>query len=1237
MGKQSKKKIHSESNNSQYNRSKLKNKNKIRKSGIRQEGGASAVAVAAAASGDVQQEEVNEQLDKIKYQNTTHEVSKFDDKYLQNLQTGLSLLDKDGIASTELILSKKMSLLLTKENFNKLNIPYISKLSTFITTGSVDSFISTNKDKINFLKNNSGSGENTGYPYNITTAIAQEENNKVAIYTYDLYLYNIDNIIDVFITNSVKFKTGTDTKTQKDDEFLNRQFKTFITNIIGTFKSASNPKGTVYKGLYDLFDVQNFDAVPATKIPSSQYMKMYIPKFTNDVSGNQAKEGAVLSFVGEEDEETFVGGGAKDLKIKSLDQIAKENVSKFRTTFTDGWENFSKTSNPNGIMYGYNQVEAFKDINQEYSLKDPKVKIYIDKCNDLQVFYINKHIELYDLFNSMFGLVKANVDFNNIIEKLLDPDIIDKSESSGDLVKIKGLNKLNMKELSGIQKSIRDTNQQFSESPAIPMVGGATINPLTVTGAKLNARNKTTKQPRTRFLRTNPKSSSKVSPEIIPEALLTLEVDNNQKFIIGIINNLNNTNITYLKTIGKTKISTVYDFIKFLNENKTNSGIIQFNDIDNFRDYMFKDNNNKIEFRYTRNDPNDPKIITFDIVSIDYENNSLTLQKNNNSNDINTLNTMNLKPDITIKIPTFKKYFVKHTNQDNQFNKLATGSEQIVYTEFIKSVSGAYNNELMMTFDRLDNTPAITTPTTPPKAAFFKNILYKESATTATDKLLNSKFGIITNLLKTFNTEYNKPNNLNKPVFDFVDYFVDSIQAYSTLQAIKRIQSTNMKSLETILGTVTSEVVNADGTTIPATTSLETKVKLYKTNYQAGIMNPTKFPMKAKNTVEHWKNFATDNDKDGNYFNTSAFVSNTTTEASVVQNAIYKCYDLQILYLVKHLELVEMFKIVFYFFDMLVKKMCILMFILSLYKKEKYGQGEYGSVQIANAFVNIQKLLESSQRDVVGVPSVAPVQAGGSSSEIPTTESIKAELEEVKKLRAAAENDKDLVDLDKAEIKTYLDAKVKSLGLDYELRTNSDKKDTMKNATGHSSLSTIGEFSKMDKQLGDKFASDYLDIIEEEYQKTVDIKRETLKNKEKKNDIVNLEKEVDNDLNTYNREYKNIRKFKNSNTSENANKYRTTEKTLLGNIISKQNEIFTKSGISDIAGNFSSGQLAGYITGDELSKQRQIKEINRIAQTVFKGKMFPTTADLSPDQKTEKSALITKFIKMLEKTQSIDK
>ena len=146
-----------------------------------------------------------------------------------------------------------------------------------------------------------------------------------------------------------------------------------------------------------------------------------------------------------------------------------------------------------------------------------------------------------------------------------------------------------------------------------------------------------------------------------------------------------------------------------------------------------------------------------------------------------------------------------------------------------------------------------------------------------------------------------------------VNYVIKSIEDYKVLQLIKEIQLSNEKSIEVILGKVGTKKETIDDL-----------IKEYE----------RKKGVKTNNTNEKWKTFNTNNLNSYHFENNNRINPKTSSDKDEIQRVIYKCYDLQLLYLVKHLEVIEIFKMVYYYYDMLIKKIGILFYILSLYQKE---------------------------------------------------------------------------------------------------------------------------------------------------------------------------------------------------------------------------------------------------------------------------------------------------------------
>ena len=148
-------------------------------------------------------------------------------------------------------------------------------------------------------------------------------------------------------------------------------------------------------------------------------------------------------------------------------------------------------------------------------------------------------------------------------------------------------------------------------------------------------------------------------------------------------------------------------------------------------------------------------------------------------------------------------------------------------------------------------------------------------------------------------------------------YIVDELVDYEFLQLIKQIQLSNETSIKHILG------IKNNG---------KTKLDTLIAEYQNHINEKSYEKKKHNKTKDTWQSFNINN-TNNLYFNNSNTLGETSSDPDTIQKVIYKCYDLQILYLVKHIEVIEMFKLVYYYYDMMIKKIGILFFILSLYHK----------------------------------------------------------------------------------------------------------------------------------------------------------------------------------------------------------------------------------------------------------------------------------------------------------------
>ena len=163
----------------------------------------------------------------------------------------------------------------------------------------------------------------------------------------------------------------------------------------------SNDKYSI-KNYYHTFNVKNLQQNP--------YIEMYIPKLTTEPVLYSSGGGNIPAL-----------DPLKKITINSAQDISNENadandIESIETDFagSDYWKN---VTNSGTTMYGFNSSEGFHNVRNEDKVKfsDKRVQDYFDKCNDLQIFYINKHIEIYELFKYIIVIIKNNLFLNDII------------------------------------------------------------------------------------------------------------------------------------------------------------------------------------------------------------------------------------------------------------------------------------------------------------------------------------------------------------------------------------------------------------------------------------------------------------------------------------------------------------------------------------------------------------------------------------------------------------------------------------------------------------------------------------------------------------------------------------------------------------------------------------------------------------------------------------------------------
>jgi len=964
----------------------------------------------------------NEQIQKKLIQNQLKEKTK--PKYREENKTVSNSVDKyipdDKVNIEPDSLSNKLiGFTLKTRNFRKLRIPGLTSLFETFMKAQTSNIIINYAAKINFISKNK-------YLEDIIKQIANESTNKVKIYKYKLYLYNINNIIDVFIHTSLKSQNH-------DITDLDIKFERFIKKILGIIpSSASNTIVSVDDKYFQIYKAFNVKVGEQVKNLKSYYMDMYIPKLESakqTIEDIKKKKAQFKQFTTnaitlgnqtdtEDKKETVGGGGISSItNIKNIKNITANEARLMRTNFDNGWKTLAYMKNNDDKMYTYNKTGAFKNL-PEISLGDKRVSKYFEKCNDLQIFYINKHIELYELFNKMHSLIKSNVQLNDIISKLLDPELI--KSNTGLTAKVK-LNPM-VKQLTDIltaSTTMSGVNKELYNlrggaeievpvvelvAPGVPREGLGTqpVAPEVVpevvetatgevpvlvpggvpTGETVVAPGATVVVPGTPV--PVPVVVPVVETEVAPRIEIIEDTETNmfdgKKTLSSFVDTaINGDANMYFDTTNNNK--TPIDFKTFtkllLQQNKT-LDIVFGSKLINFNDYLTdikSAGNLEGTFKLNNNTANPPINISVKVsVELDYNSNSIKIKilddNSNNSGIIENITENN----VSITIPDLKKHYVKMIPLATEFQNIKPG--QIVYGKIKQEEANPAANpdsniEIMMTYSKKDNDD---------KNGIFRNILLQSNNERET--LNNNKVS----KLRDFETKWNKSIDIweadkklaleskktygDKPSFQYVGYYIDSFQSYSTLQAIKRVQLANLESLHVILG---------DKTNIPNSIKLEQKITEYKANIKQGVVDKynTNSPMKEIDAAADtkWSSFTNDNSKNKHFDLTNEKFSKyktSTSNSAVAQQIIYKCYDLQILYLIKHLEVVEMFKILFYYFDMLNKQMAIFMFVMALYKKEIHDSNDEAiEVEFYKILENVNNLVQDSNKingNVMGNP-----------------------------------------------------------------------------------------------------------------------------------------------------------------------------------------------------------------------------------------------------------------------------
>ena len=738
----------------------------------------------------------------------------------------------------------------------------------------------------------------------IIKPIQTEELSKVVFIKSSLPLFNRDNTINTFINQISVDKTII---TDADKINLQNQYKKFITEMLN---QDTTPQLKAFKNLYTIFQVQ-YNTADTSK--QSPYLNMFYGRLLK----TKASDFDALPSS---------GGGAKPADIYNLSNpVKKQKIkSKLNNSLDKSDKSAAKTTHWKQITNKYEAGKAqqatlytinkkFTPTPKNYSMISPEVRNYLLECEDLQIFYINKHILIYDLMKKIILFIKYNKTMCEQIDKLTSPnEINDPNDPSSRLQlkslieDIKKLNDYDTQTMTVTEQIMKNKKVTTSTTLSPPLTG-----PVTLSGDPFVL----TPDDNTKQLFITAKQLKTFGKEITGK-------DGNKKYVNG--------NTYYIdqgfgtqEEISKEKLfkDKVIDFyIKF--------GVA----LKNFRDYML---NPTTSNEITINDGNDVK----GTIEVDYENERIKV----------TLSRPLIKEidECTIIIPNFKKYIIKITGTQTFTN---VKNNDTIYYKYKYPDPLNTEDHLLMTY------------TTDGTNNYFENINIEDPSNT-------NKYDLLSVIIEKCNADrtFDIPN-----AFNIVRYFVDNVASFKILEHIKEIQAENIASLSNILG--------PDDGTKTNKFKIDTLIKDYKNNIKNGAMIDVKTKEDALKTGEspRWTTFEAKSKPISQYFKNTIKKDKSreqkVTDIDHLQEVIYRCYDLQVLYMIKHLEVIYLNNILFYYMDMLSKQVAILLFVLALYKRYNFNIEEIGEHIVSNVLLNIGDIVKGQTEIMSGQKGV---QAGG--------------------------------------------------------------------------------------------------------------------------------------------------------------------------------------------------------------------------------------------------------------------
>jgi len=762
----------------------------------------------------------------------------------------------------------------------------------------------------------------------IITSITDEANNKVIFIKSKLYLFNIDKYIEKFINDI----TTDDITTNEDKTKLQTAYDRFITGMIN---NDELDKGKVLlKGFQKFY--YSFHVTPESYI--DMYSAILLNKKITELSGGDGTLKApklydlsnnnnkktiktkLKSFL--ENDITNPASGDIEKITTNNDKNANNDIVEKRKYYKH-WETLKNASNP------FDQKTLFT-INKEFtpvstpSMTSKEVRNYLIKCEDLQIFYINKHILIYEMMVKLSDLLKYNKTMCEQINKLTSPTMyINRKDDSLD-VKLKPL-------ITDINKYNTYDTSIITMANAIFEGKSSVITPIAGTVPTL------TGLTRIQFMNLE---KNKDSQQLFSE--------NTQKKLSDFGKNV------YLidddsTTPTKQKDVTIQELLTHLTK-EIKPFYIKFGEnLLNFRDYMFK--------------VGDKKTITLTINNTQYTG---TIELDYLKEHIKVTLSTKIKIAViddtfenitTITIPNLHKYIIKiEPKISGMFNRI--GDNKTIYYK-----NKEFNDQLLMTLRKIGN------------ELYFENL----NIANPEDTNSNDKYQHIADILsrctvKTLET---------KGTFNMIRYYIDSVASFNTLQYIKEIQDDNFASLSSILGDR-----DTSKNSIDKRYRIEILIEKYKEKIKLGSKITTMtatdkpVPLTPDGTLDkRWTDFDPDHEpeKIDQYFKNKLDElggpqDHPINDKEHLQQVIYRCYDLQVLFMIKHLEVVYINNIIFYYMDMLAKQVAVLLFILSLYKRYNFDINEIGENNLIDVFEKVGELIKS--QDNVMKPNMAGGAAG---------------------------------------------------------------------------------------------------------------------------------------------------------------------------------------------------------------------------------------------------------------------